>query len=109
MRESRDSLREEISQSLNENLAEHEVVTETVIYTIDCVEPAHARQTESETFVCSRLLAAFDKNSEKWAYVLQADLYNKLSQSKVIQEAALRSGSGSVTPTVNAPNFSGAT
>ena len=33
-----------------------------------------------------------DKNSEKWAYVLQADLYNKLSQSKVIQEAALRSG-----------------
>ena len=31
-RESRDSLREEISQSLNENLTEHEVVTETVIY-----------------------------------------------------------------------------
>ena len=48
MRESRDSLREEISQNLNENLTEHEVVTETVIYTIDCVEPAHARQTESE-------------------------------------------------------------
>ena len=46
--EARDSLREEISQNLNENLAEHEVVTETVIYTIDCVEPAHARQTESE-------------------------------------------------------------
>ena len=35
---------------------------------------------------------SFDKNSEKWAYVLQADLYNKLSQSKVITEAALRSG-----------------
>lgn len=35
---------------------------------------------------------SFDKNSEKWAYVLQADLYNKLSQTKVIQEAALRSG-----------------
>ena len=32
LRESRDSLREEISQNLNENLAEHEVVTETVIY-----------------------------------------------------------------------------
>ena len=31
-RESRDSLREEISQNLNENLTEHEVVTETVIY-----------------------------------------------------------------------------
>ena len=30
--ETRDSLREEISQNLNENLAEHEVVTETVIY-----------------------------------------------------------------------------
>ena len=30
--ETRDSLREEISQSLNENLTEHEVVTETVIY-----------------------------------------------------------------------------
>ena len=35
---------------------------------------------------------SFDKNSEKWAYVMQADLYNKLSQSKVISEAALRSG-----------------
>lgn len=35
---------------------------------------------------------SFDKNSEKWAYVLQTDLYNKLSQTKVIQEAALRSG-----------------
>ena len=35
---------------------------------------------------------SFDKNSEKWAYVLQTDLYNKLSSSKVIQEAALRSG-----------------
>ena len=35
---------------------------------------------------------SFDTNSEKWAYVLQADLYNKLSQSKVINEAALRSG-----------------
>ena len=35
---------------------------------------------------------SFDKNSEKWAYVLQTDLYNKLSQSKVINEAALRSG-----------------
>ena len=35
---------------------------------------------------------SFDKNSEKWAYVLQAELYSKLSQSKVIQEAAMRSG-----------------
>lgn len=35
---------------------------------------------------------SFDKKSEKWAYVLQADLYSKLSQSKVINEAALRSG-----------------
>ena len=35
---------------------------------------------------------SFDKNSEKWAFVLQADLYSKLSQTKVIQEAALRSG-----------------
>ena len=41
---------------------------------------------------CSRSIAACDKNTEKWAYVLQADLYNKLSQSKVINEAALRSG-----------------
>jgi predicted histone-like DNA-binding protein len=35
---------------------------------------------------------SFDKNKEKWAYVLQADLYSKLSQSKVINEASLRSG-----------------
>ena len=35
---------------------------------------------------------SFDKNTEKWAYVLQAELYNKLTASKVIQEAATRSG-----------------
>ena len=35
---------------------------------------------------------SFDKNSEKWAYVLQAELYSKLSQAKVIQEASIRSG-----------------
>ena len=35
---------------------------------------------------------SFDKNVEKWAYVMQAELYSKLSQSKVIQEAAMRSG-----------------
>ena len=35
---------------------------------------------------------SFDKNKEKWAYVMQPDLYSKLSQSKVITEAALRSG-----------------
>ena len=35
---------------------------------------------------------SFQEGVEKWAYVLQADLYNKLSQAKVIQEASLRSG-----------------
>ena len=35
---------------------------------------------------------SFDKSKEKWAYVMQAELYNKLTQSKVIQEAAMRSG-----------------
>lgn len=35
---------------------------------------------------------AFDKKNEKWAYVLKPELYSQLSQSKVIQEAALRSG-----------------
>ena len=35
---------------------------------------------------------SFEKGVEKWAYVLQADLYSKLSQARVIQEAALRSG-----------------
>ena len=35
---------------------------------------------------------SFTKGEEKWAYVLQADLYSKLSADKVIREAALRSG-----------------
>ncbi len=35
---------------------------------------------------------SFEKGQEKFAYVLQADLYSKLSDQKVIQEAALRSG-----------------
>ena len=37
---------------------------------------------------------SFDKSTEKWAYVMQADLYSKLSASKVIQEASIRSGIG---------------
>lgn len=35
---------------------------------------------------------SFEKNTEKWAYVLQPELYNKLSSAKVVREAALRSG-----------------
>ena len=35
---------------------------------------------------------SFDKYKEKWAYVMQAELYSKRSQSKVINEAAMRSG-----------------
>ena len=35
---------------------------------------------------------SFVKGEEKWAYVLQAELYNTLSQAKVVQEAAVRSG-----------------
>ena len=33
-----------------------------------------------------------DKKNAKWAYVLQPDLYNQLSQPKVVEEASLRSG-----------------
>ena len=35
---------------------------------------------------------SFQKGVEKYAYVLQADLYSKLSQAKVISEASMRSG-----------------
>ena len=35
---------------------------------------------------------SFQEGVEKFAYVLQADLYSRLSDTKVIQEAALRSG-----------------
>ena len=35
---------------------------------------------------------SFDKTKTKYAYVLQAELYGKLTEAKVIQEAALRSG-----------------
>ena len=35
---------------------------------------------------------SFDKSKEKWAYVMQPELYSQLTQSKVIQEASLRSG-----------------
>lgn len=35
---------------------------------------------------------SFQEGVKKYAYVLQADLYNKLSQAKVIQEASFRSG-----------------
>ena len=35
---------------------------------------------------------SFNSETEKWAYVLQADLYNRLSEKKVIAEASVRSG-----------------
>ena len=35
---------------------------------------------------------SFDKNKTKYAYVLMAELYGKLTAAKVIQEASLRSG-----------------
>ena len=35
---------------------------------------------------------SFDKSKEKWAYVMQPELYGKLTQSKVINEASMRSG-----------------
>ena len=35
---------------------------------------------------------SFDKNNKKWAYVMQANLYNRLDDDKVIAEAAIRSG-----------------
>src|SRR5574344_2059579 len=35
---------------------------------------------------------SFDKTTEKWAYVLTTELYNRLSGAKVMEEAAMRSG-----------------
>lgn len=35
---------------------------------------------------------SFDKNMKKYAFVMQPEIYSKLSAAKVIQEAALRSG-----------------
>ena len=35
---------------------------------------------------------AFEKGTEKWAFVMQPELYSRLTDNKVIQEAALRSG-----------------
>ena len=35
---------------------------------------------------------AFEKDKQKWAFVMQADLYSQLNATKVIEEAAVRSG-----------------
>lgn len=35
---------------------------------------------------------AFEKGKQKWAFVMQADLYSQLNATKVIEEAAVRSG-----------------
>ena len=37
---------------------------------------------------------AFEKGTEKWAFVMQPELYSRLGENKVVQEAALRSGIG---------------
>ena len=33
---------------------------------------------------------SFEKGTEKWAYVLQPELYSRLSEAKTISEAAMR-------------------
>ena len=35
---------------------------------------------------------SFDKNVEKWAYVMMPETYSTLAASKVIDEASIRSG-----------------
>lgn len=35
---------------------------------------------------------AFEKGKQKWAFVMQAELYSRLNATKVIEEAAVRSG-----------------
>lgn len=35
---------------------------------------------------------AFEKGKQKWAFVMQAELYSQLNAAKVIEEAAVRSG-----------------
>lgn len=35
---------------------------------------------------------AFEKGKQKWAFVMQAELYSQLNAMKVIEEAAVRSG-----------------
>ena len=37
---------------------------------------------------------AFEKGTQKWAFVMQPKLYSRLTDNKVIQEAAMRSGIG---------------
>lgn len=37
---------------------------------------------------------AFEKGTQKWAFVMQPELYSRLTDNKVIQEAAMRSGIG---------------
>ena len=37
---------------------------------------------------------AFEKGTQKWAFVMQPELYSRLNEQKVVQEAALRSGIG---------------
>ena len=37
---------------------------------------------------------AFEKGTEKWAFVMQPELYSRLNEQKVVQEAVLRSGIG---------------
>jgi hypothetical protein len=35
---------------------------------------------------------SFKKGSEQWAFVMQAEMYNRLTQDKVVEEASVRSG-----------------
>ncbi len=37
---------------------------------------------------------AFEKGTQKWAFVMQPELYSRLTDNTVIQEAAMRSGIG---------------
>ena len=57
-----------------------------------CITNPHLSITLSIKVKAQERNISFQKGVENYAYVLQADLYSKLSQAKVINEASMRSG-----------------
>ena len=101
-RESRDSLREEISQNLNENLAEHEVVTWTIVQ-----EPGDTVRMERVTDRAKTLVSGSkiqDSRVEVRTEVVRDTVYIEHRDTVLVSSSRFQ-GSSSLNPHPSALNY----
>ena len=97
-KEARDSLREEISQNLNENLSEHEMVTWTIIHRNPSDSTAMPDTVKVERITERTRLSGSElrvKNEKVSVEVVRDTIYIERKDSVEVQEFKAQGSSGS--------------